>query len=60
MALSYPICHFFMAKKYVDKSGSGEKSGCHKLEDALYLILQAVPRTQYYAWSKQLGLSLVF
>ena len=28
---TYPICHFLMAKKFVDKSG------CEKSEDALYV-----------------------
>ena len=38
LALSYPICIIFMAKKSVDKSGCIEKSECDKSEDLLYLV----------------------
>ena len=34
---SYPICHIFIFKKSVDKSGFVDKSGCDKSEDALYI-----------------------
>ena len=33
---TYPICHIFISKKSVDKSGFVDKSGCDKSEDALY------------------------
>ena len=32
---TYPICHIFISKKSVDKSGFVDKSGCDKSEEAL-------------------------
>ena len=33
----FPSCHIFMGKKTRDKAGFGDKSGCDKSEDALYI-----------------------
>ena len=44
----FPICHIFVAKKTWDKSDFGDKSGCDKSEDTLYVKMKLRKITKKY------------